>query len=205
MLSSRFSGKGGDFSESSDGEDGEGDNFERAILEANIPPTELRHLSPEPTPTPVSQNSYFYFYVTEREVSSLFTPSRVLLFRFCHFELFEKKSVRDDIFSFSPHRTLRVLRLCVSQRALRKDVSNSFCKKDSVVLQTSIVKVEDSPERERVAPKPQRLNIPRSDKERLEDTDIEAMYERYVCVCVCPSTTWAWVAGCVCMCACVFW
>ena len=32
---------------------------------------------------------------------------------------------------------------------------------------------------ERVAPKPQKLNIPRSEKEKLEDVDIEAMYERY--------------------------
>ena len=31
---------------------------------------------------------------------------------------------------------------------------------------------------ERVVPKPQRLNIPRSEKEKLEDDDIEAMYER---------------------------
>ena len=31
---------------------------------------------------------------------------------------------------------------------------------------------------ERVAPKPQKLNIPRSEKEKLEDDDIEAMYER---------------------------
>ena len=40
-----------DRSESSAAED---DEIERAILEANIPPEELRELSPEPLPVPVS-------------------------------------------------------------------------------------------------------------------------------------------------------
>ena len=42
--------------------------------------------------------------------------------------------------------------------------------------QVSKVKREESTGR--VAPKPQKLNIPRADKEKLEDVDIEAMYER---------------------------